>query len=98
MAEYRLSPKAQRDLDGMFDYTVGEWRFAQALRYTDLIEAACAALAKTPMQAQDCGHIRPGLSAAWGGAAPHLFSDDGLLDCGGSDFAFANGCMSALLN
>lgn len=60
MAEYRLSPRAQRDLDGVFDYTVTRWDLAQALRYTDLIEAACADLAEAPQQAQGCAHIRPG--------------------------------------
>jgi len=38
MAEYRLSPRAQRDLDGVFDYTVTHWGLPQAMRYTDLIE------------------------------------------------------------
>jgi toxin ParE1/3/4 len=60
MAEYRLSPKAQRDLDGIFDYTVERWGLLQALRYTDLIEAACARLANAPLQSQDCAVIRPG--------------------------------------
>ncbi len=60
MGEYRLSPRAQRDLDALFDYTVAEWGAAQALRYIDLIEEACAHLAEAPLQAQDCGHIRPG--------------------------------------
>ena len=60
MAEYRLSPRAQRDLDGVFDYTVAQWGLPQALRYTDLIEAACAALAAAPLQAPGCAHIRPG--------------------------------------
>jgi toxin ParE1/3/4 len=60
MAEFRLSPAAQRDLDGVFDYTVAQWGLVQALRYTDLIEAACAELAEAPLQAQDCSHIRPG--------------------------------------
>ena len=60
MAEYRLTPKAQRDLDGIFDYTVERWGLAQALRYTDLIEAACAKLAEAPLQSQDCALIRPG--------------------------------------
>jgi plasmid stabilization system protein ParE len=44
MAECRLSPRAQRDLDEVFDYTVAQWGLLQALRYTDLIEAACAGL------------------------------------------------------
>jgi toxin ParE1/3/4 len=60
MAEYRLSPRAQRDLDGVFEYTVARWGLAQALRYTDLIEAACADLAEAPQQAQGCANIRPG--------------------------------------
>ena len=59
MAEYRLSPKAQRDLEGIFDYTVEQWGLPQALRYTDLIEATCARLADAPMQSQDCAIIRP---------------------------------------
>jgi len=59
MAEYRLSPAAQRDLDGVFDYSVAEWGLAQAMRYIDLIEAACADLAEAPQRAQGCGAIRP---------------------------------------
>ncbi|WP_420607909.1 type II toxin-antitoxin system RelE/ParE family toxin [Novosphingopyxis sp.] len=60
MAEYRLSPMAQRDLDEVFDYTAAQWGLPQAMRYTDLIEAACADLAAAPQQAQGCGNIRPG--------------------------------------
>ncbi|MDQ0839740.1 type II toxin-antitoxin system RelE/ParE family toxin [Sphingomonas faeni] len=60
MAEYRLSPRAQRDLDGVFDHTVAHRGLPQAMRYTDLIEAACADLAEAPQQAQDCANIRPG--------------------------------------
>lgn len=60
MAEYRLSPAAQVDLDGIFDYTAREWGLAQAVCYTRLLEAACAGLAEAPSQGQDCSHIRPG--------------------------------------
>lgn len=60
MAEYRFSPRALRDLESVFDYTVARWGVSQALRYTDLIEAACARLAAAPHQSQDCGAIRPG--------------------------------------
>lgn len=60
MAEYRLSPAAQRDLDGVFDYTLAQWGLPQALRYTDLLEAACSDLARAPQQAQGCADIRPG--------------------------------------
>jgi toxin ParE1/3/4 len=60
MAEYRLTPRAQRDLDGVFDYTVTHWGLSQAIRYTDHIEAACADLVEAPQQAQGCANIRPG--------------------------------------
>ena len=60
MADYRLSPRAQRDLDAIFDYTVGQWGLPQATRYVDLIQAACVDLAEAPQQAQGCAHIRPG--------------------------------------
>lgn len=60
MAEYRLSPQAQRDLEELFDYTMIHWGLAQALRYSDLVEAACVDLADAPQRAQVCSHIRPG--------------------------------------
>lgn len=60
MAEYRLVPRPQRDLDGIFEHTVRHWGLPQALHYTDLIEAACISLAKTPLQSQSCAFIRPG--------------------------------------
>lgn len=59
MAEDRLSPRAQRDLDAIFDYTAAQWDVPQAIRYIDRI-AACADLAAAPQQAQGCGDIRPG--------------------------------------
>ena len=60
MAEYRLSPAAQRDLEAIFDYAAGQWGAAQAIGYTDLIEAACTALAEAPLRSLDCSDIRPG--------------------------------------
>lgn len=60
MAEYRLSPRAKRDLDALFDHTVAQWGLAQALDYTDRIEAMCAAFAEAPLRAAGCDHIRPG--------------------------------------
>ena len=60
MAEFRLSPRAQRDLEGIFDYTVAQWGLSQAIRYTEIIEAACATLANAPFQSQNCATIRPG--------------------------------------
>lgn len=60
MAEYRLSPAAQDDLDAIFDYTMREWGLAQAVRYTKIIEGTCAAIAEAPSRGHDCGHIRLG--------------------------------------
>ncbi len=59
MAEFRLSPAAQADLDGIFDYSVRQWGVEQALRYTQELEDLCTALAQAPSQGLDCGHIRP---------------------------------------
>lgn len=60
MGEYRLSPRAERDLSEIFDYTVAQWDVSQAMSYVDRIEAVCAGLADAPQQAQECAHIRPG--------------------------------------
>lgn len=64
MAEYRLSPAAQGDLDGVFDYAVRQWGLEQAVRYTQMIERTCAMLADAPEQAPDCGYIRAGYRRA----------------------------------
>ena len=60
MAEYRLSPAAQRDLDEVFDYTEAQWGLPQALRYIALIEAACTELAEVPQLGLNCANIRSG--------------------------------------
>jgi toxin ParE1/3/4 len=70
MAEARLSPRAQRDLEELFDYTVAQWGLAQALRYTDLVAAACEALAAAPRHGIRCDHIRPGYRRR--GIAQHM--------------------------
>jgi len=60
MAEFRLSPRAQQDLNGIFDYTVARWGLPQAMSYTDMIERACAEIAEAPQHAPSCAYIRPG--------------------------------------
>jgi toxin ParE1/3/4 len=64
MGEFRLAPRAQRDLEGIFDYKMAQWGLAQAVHYTDLIEAAYTGLASAQLRAQDCGGIRPGYAVA----------------------------------
>lgn len=58
--EYRLSPDARRDLEGIWRYTLSEWGLTQANRYTDEITAVFAALAEQPQIAGRCDHIRKG--------------------------------------
>lgn len=60
MAEVRLTPAAQRDLEGIFDYTVERWGLEQALRYTEAIAGACALLAEQPDHGLACDAIRSG--------------------------------------
>jgi toxin ParE1/3/4 len=60
MAEYRLSPAAERDLEGIWKYTRREWSLEQAERYTDLLSAAFQVLAEVPKSAPACDHIRSG--------------------------------------
>ena len=52
MAEYRLTPAAERDLESIWTYTARQWGVEQAERYIDFLTAA-----KT---APTCEHIRPG--------------------------------------
>lgn len=65
MAEYRLSPAAERDLELIWTYTVRQWGVEQADRYTDFLTSAFAELADSPKTAPACDHIRPGYQR-WG--------------------------------
>ena len=60
MAEYRLSPAAERDLEEIWQYTHREWGLEQAEQYTDLLTTACQTLAESPSSAPACDHIRKG--------------------------------------
>ena len=60
MAEYRLSPAAERDLEAIWIYTAQHWGVEQAHRYTDSLMAVFAELAQSPKLAPACDHIRPG--------------------------------------
>ena len=60
MAEYRLSPAAERDLEAIWIYTAQQWSVAQAQLYTDTLTTAFMELARSPKNAPACDHIRPG--------------------------------------
>ena len=59
MAEYRLSPAAERDLESIWRYTHQQWGVEQAQRYTDTLTNAFGVMATSPKTAQSCEHIRP---------------------------------------
>ena len=60
MAEYRLTPAAERDLEAIWMDTTQRWGVAQANRYIDLLTGAFAELAELPGIGPTCDHIRPG--------------------------------------
>ena len=60
MAEYRLTPAAENDLEVIWAYTVKRWGTVQAERYIDLLTATFDKLSESPKTAQTCDHIRPG--------------------------------------
>ena len=60
MAEYRLAPAAERDLENIWLYTQQHWGAGQADRYIDTLTAAFAELAQAPKSFPACDAIRPG--------------------------------------
>ena len=60
MAEFRLSPAAERDLERIWRYTRDEWGLEQADRYIDLLTRTVQALAEAPKSAPTREHIRKG--------------------------------------
>lgn len=48
MAEYRLTPAAESDLEVIWQYTAQEWNLEQAHRYIDMLTTAFAELAEQP--------------------------------------------------
>jgi toxin ParE1/3/4 len=60
MAEFRLTPAAERDLEGIWTYTRDEWGLEQADRYLDMLTVTFQTLADSPKSAPACDHIREG--------------------------------------
>ena len=52
MAEYRLTPAAEADLEAIWTYTAHQWGLDQANRYFDIITAAFSQLADRPETAR----------------------------------------------
>ena len=60
MAEYRLTPAAEGDLEAIWSYTARQWGLDQANRYIDILTSAFAQLAERPKKTPACDNIRPG--------------------------------------
>ena len=60
MAEYRLTPAAEQDLEQIWTHTNQRWGIEQANRYVDYLIDAFAELAQLPKTAPICDHIKRG--------------------------------------
>ncbi len=61
MGVFRLSRRADQDLDDIGDYTLHTWSAAQTERYLRQLENCCRLLANNPALGRSCEHVRPGL-------------------------------------
>ena len=57
---YVLSPRAQADIEGIWDYTMERWGEEQAVRYIRLLQDAIQAVAEKPRRGRPCDYIRAG--------------------------------------
>jgi toxin ParE1/3/4 len=60
MKGYVLSPRAQKDIDDIWEYTVEHWNVRQAEIYLRQIQRAIETVAAEPAIARSCADIRPG--------------------------------------
>jgi toxin ParE1/3/4 len=60
MLKIRLSPLAQADLDGIWEFTVTQWNEAQAESYLLGLDASMKLLAANPRLGRAIDDIRPG--------------------------------------
>jgi toxin ParE1/3/4 len=55
-----LSPRAQADLEGIWDYTASRWDAKQAELYVRQIQSAIERIARDPRLGRPCDDIRAG--------------------------------------
>ena len=60
MTHYVLSPRAQRDLEEIWNYTAGKWGIDQAEIYIRQIQQAVDVVADDPRRGRACNDIRAG--------------------------------------
>ena len=80
MTRYVLSPRAQSDIEDIWDYTASHWNVRQAEAYTRQIQHAIETVAAEPKLARSCGDIRSGYWKYPAGSHVLFFrmTDDGI--------------------
>lgn len=68
MRQISFTPRAERDIDEIFEYTADRWGHAQAEDYIGKIRARCAAIASGALVGRGASDIRPGYRRLWVGA------------------------------
>jgi plasmid stabilization system protein ParE len=68
MKGYVLSPRAQKDIDDIWEYTVEHWNVRQAEIYLRQIQRAIEIVAAEPKIAWDIGNIRRGRTCCFFGS------------------------------
>lgn len=81
MHRFRLTPRAEADLDGIADYTLREHGDRQCALYLGELEARFARLREVPVLERACDRIRPGLRSQRQGrhVVFYLHEGDGVL-------------------
>lgn len=60
---YKLRPKAEEDLENIYQYSIEHWGNARADEYLREISSAFLMLAENPLLGRDCSDIRTGFRA-----------------------------------
>lgn len=81
MAEYRLTPRAEQDIEDIWRYTAEQWSVDQAEKYVDGLIDTMETLAANPKSGRSAARIRPGYRRQNAGAHVIFFkpSNDGIL-------------------
>jgi toxin ParE1/3/4 len=60
MSRYIISPRAQADIDEIWNYTAEMWGADQAETYIRVLQAAIETVAKEPRKGRACDEVRKG--------------------------------------
>lgn len=75
MSRYVLSPRAQKDLDEIWDYTAERWGLDQAEDYIRLLQRAIETVADDPRKGRRFDEVRAGYRQYLAGSHMLLYRD-----------------------